>query len=82
VYYRPGDPELTSGNLTIVNGTTTNTQLFGSLFSTQTSSLSTLTYLIEQVEIDEEGLVNVTATEFPPEIASDVDGVGMIITGG
>jgi hypothetical protein len=82
VYYRPGDPDLTTGTLVIANGVTADTQLFGALFSTRSSSISTLTYLIEQVEIDDEGLVNVTATEFPPEIESEVNGAGMITVPG
>jgi hypothetical protein len=82
VYYRPGDPDLATGTLVIANGVTADTQLFGALFSTKASSISTLTYLIEQVEIDDEGLINVTATEFPPEIESEVNGAGMITVPG
>lgn len=82
VFYQLGATDLSSGTLAITGGTTANTALFGALFSLQSSSISTLTYLIEQVEIDEEGLVNITATEFPSQIASDVGGAGMIITGG
>jgi len=82
VYYRPGDPDLATGTLVVAGGVTADTQLFGALFSTQSSSISTLTYLIEQVEIDDDGLVNVTATEFPPEIESEVNGAGMLTVPG
>jgi len=82
VYYRAGDQDVSTGTLTVANGVTTDTQLFGALFSLQSSSLTTNIYLIEQVELDEEGLVSVTATEFPAsQLNADMSGAGMIVEG-
>jgi len=81
VYYKSGDPDVSTGTLTLNDGITADAQLFGALFSQQSSSITTKTYLIEQVELDEEGLVTVTATEFPTTLQSDANGAGMIVVG-
>lgn len=82
VYYRSGDPDVSTGTLTVNNGFTADTQLFGALFSQQSSSITAATYLIEQVELDDDGLVTVTATEFPASaLQSDMSGAGMIVEG-
>lgn len=78
-YYVPGSDNLSSGTLILSNGYTTQSQLFGAMFTLTSSSIVTSTYLVEQIELDEEGLVNVTATEFPAaQILADMSGVNMV----
>lgn len=82
VYYKAGDQDVSTGTMTVTNGFTADTQLFGALFSQQSSSITTNTYLIEQVELDEDSLVTVTATEFPASLLdADMTGAGMIVEG-
>ena len=71
VYYQSGTSDVQTGNLTIAGGVASNTQLWGALFSVSTSSISANTYLVEQIDIDDDGLVNVTATEYPSSLGSD-----------
>jgi hypothetical protein len=51
--------------LTVNGGRTTDSALFNSIFSITQENIVTSTYLVEQVELDEEGLVSVSATEYP-----------------
>lgn len=79
-YYQPGTEGVQTGNLTIANGVTANTQLWGALFTLTSSTINTGTYLVEQIDLDEDGLVNVTATEYPASaINSDMAGNGMTL---
>jgi predicted phage tail protein len=67
VYFKSGMEDVMSASLVIRNGVTTQSALFGSMFTLAATSISTNTYQIEQVELDEDGLVNVLATEYPVE---------------
>lgn len=64
-YFQPGSPATQTATLTVSNGRTTNSALLGSIFSVTQQNTFTSTYLVEQVELDEEGLVSVSATEYP-----------------
>lgn len=78
-YYKAGADDVQTGSLTIANGITADTQLWGALFTQTSSSISASTYLVEQIELDEDGLVSVTATEFPAAaINSDMAGTGIV----
>lgn len=80
VYYVPGAEDVQTASLTISNGIAAETQIWGALFALQSGSVETSTYLVEQVEVDEDGLVNVTATEFPASlINSDMSGAGIVV---
>jgi hypothetical protein len=77
-YYKSGSSDLSTATLTVSNGFTSQSELFDSLFTLSGSSITSSTYLIEQIELDQEGLVNVTATEFPAAlILSDMAGTGI-----
>lgn len=65
VYFKSGNPATQTATLIVANGRTTNTALYGAIFSVTQQSTYTRTYLVEQVELDEEGLVSVSATEYP-----------------
>jgi len=75
VYFKPGMEDVMPASLVISNGFTTQSELFGALFTLAATSISTNTYQIEQVELDEDGLVNVLATEYPVErLLTDLSG--------
>jgi len=79
VYYQSGSSDVQTGSLTIAGGIASDTQIWGALFTLTSSSISTNTYLVEQIDIDEDGLVNVIATEFPASaINNDMTGSGFI----
>lgn len=65
VYFRAGDPSTQTATLNVSGGSTNQTALYGAIFSVTQQNVYTTTYLVEQVELDEEGLVSVSATEYP-----------------
>jgi hypothetical protein len=65
VYFKAGEPATQTATLTVNGGATTQTALYGAIFSVTQQNTYTATYLVEQVELDEEGLVSVSATEYP-----------------
>lgn len=65
VYFKAGEPSTQTATLVVSNGTTAQIALYGAIFSVTQQSTYTSTYLVEQVELDEEGLVSVSATEYP-----------------
>jgi len=80
-YWTQGMEEPATATLDMAANKTTQTELFGSIFSLYSSNITTATYLIEQVELDENGLVDVVATEYPAElIYADMQGNNMTVT--
>ena len=65
VYFKAGEPATQTATLTVNGGATTQSSLYGAIFSVTQQNTYTATYLVEQVELDEEGLVSVSATEYP-----------------
>jgi TATA-box binding protein (TBP) (component of TFIID and TFIIIB) len=49
--------------------------LYNSIFSVTQENVVTSTYLVEQVDLDEEGLVTVTASEYPYNALASAAGV-------
>lgn len=83
VYYKSGMEGINEASLTINNGQTSNTELFNSIFSLANTEINMNVYQVEQVELDEEGLVNVVATEFPADkILSDMAGNSIVESDG
>lgn len=65
-YFKPGTSgEQQTGTMPVNKGTTSNSVLYGAIFSVNQSNVYTTNYLVEQVELDEEGLVSISATEYP-----------------
>jgi hypothetical protein len=64
-YFKAGNSATFTETLTVNNGTTSQSTLFNAIFSVNSTSSYTSTYLVEQVEVDEEGLVSISATEYP-----------------
>jgi hypothetical protein len=79
-YYKSGSDNISTGTLVLSNGRTTQPELFGTLFTLSSSNVTSATYLIEQIELDQDGLLSVTATEFPAaQILSDMAGTGILV---
>lgn len=64
-YFKAGNDSPQTASMTVTNGSTSDTALYGSVFSVIQSSVYTSTYVVEQVELDEEGLVSISASEYP-----------------
>lgn len=63
--YRQGSEAVTTEDVTIENNTVTDTSLAGALINIPSIARRFGVYLIEQIELTEDGLVNVTASHFP-----------------
>jgi hypothetical protein len=51
--------------LTVANGLAVQPALFNSVFTINNVTVSSNTYMVEQLTLGEDGLVDVVATEFP-----------------
>lgn len=66
--YRSGDSDVRDTTLTVSGGITTDSSLFGSLFTIQTSDAAgpgQSVYQVDQLTMDEGGLVEIQATQHP-----------------
>ena len=66
-YYLPGATELTEGTLTVVAGKATNNALAGVVFTVRSDSVESHVYLVEQLTIGEDMLVDISASYFPTD---------------
>lgn len=72
--YNPADGSVLEQPVTISNNTVTDSNLHGTLFTLLTETISKGFYQVEQLTIDEDGLVSVSAVEVPVDAA----GVSMV----
>ena len=63
--YRAGDPDVRFTTITITNGVTTDGTLFNSLFTVRDDNTTCNIYQVDQITMDEEGLVQIEASHFP-----------------
>ncbi len=88
LYYTSSDEQLNSAELSVANGKAVQPELFNTIFTLNNPTVSSSTYVIEQLTLDEEGLVEVLATEFATTdtynslIAQDILSLGSFITEG
>lgn len=66
-YYVIGDDDTQEGSMTVSNGTVLETALYNAVFTIQDKTISTNVYLIEQLTLDEDGLVDISASDFPTD---------------
>ena len=76
-YFKSGMEAVQTASLTVVNGKTNNSALFNSIFSVVEKSVYSGTYIVEQVELDEEGIVSISASEYPHN--SIMNAIGNIV---
>lgn len=63
--YNRKDPELQKVDLEIKDGEVTDARFYGALFSTWLPGVMEDVYLVEELNLDEDGLVTITASHFP-----------------
>lgn len=64
-YYKSGSLDVESATLIVSNGRTSQSALFNSVFTVQNAAVSASVYMIEQLTVNEESNVEITASEFP-----------------
>jgi hypothetical protein len=88
LYYTSSNEEVKTAQLTVASGKAVQPTLFNTIFTLDNPTVSSSTYVIEQLTLDEDGLVDVLATEFPTNstynslIAQDILSPGSFITEG
>ena len=65
-YWKPGTQEVKEAKLTVIaNGTTTDSNLFGAVFTVKQTSESNRLYKVESITYTDEGLIEVSASHAP-----------------
>ena len=65
VFFGVNDDEVTPATMTVADGKAIETELHDSLFTTTETTISSSVYMVEQLTLGEDGMVDVVATEFP-----------------
>ena len=64
-YWLQADDDIKSATLTVANGAAVETALWGAVFTVTNTTVSSTVYMVEQLTLNEDGLVDVVAVEFP-----------------
>lgn len=64
-YWGQADDETKTGTLTVAGGKAVESSLWDTLFTINNVSTSSNVYMVEQLTLNEDGLVEIAATEFP-----------------
>lgn len=72
--YTLSSDEIVQKEITIQDGKSADPELFGAIFTLRSSAITENVYLVEQLTLDAEGLVQIVATHFPV----DSDGISLI----
>jgi len=67
--YNPATSQVLEREITISNNVVTDSTLYGTLFTLLSETVSKGVYQVEQLTLDEDGLVNVSAVEVPVDSA-------------
>jgi len=65
LYYKSGSEDVSEGVMNVANGLVQESALFDSVFTVSNSVTAQNVYMVEQLTLDAEGNVQITATEFP-----------------
>lgn len=65
IYYLPPEDQTQESTMTIANGRVVEPALYNSIFTLVTPTNSANVYSVDQISLDEEGMVEIVATEFP-----------------
>ena len=83
LYYKADAADITETSMTVSGGLVQETTLYNSVFTLVTSTVSQNVYMIEQLTLDTDGTVQISASEFPCDdryvslIAKDVTNPGL-----
>ncbi len=69
VYFAVDDDEVTSATMTVADGKVVEPALHDTLFTISDTTVSSNVYMVEQLTLGEDGMVDVVATEFPTSSA-------------
>ena len=64
-HWKPGTEEVLEATLNVVNGRTTNANLYGSVFTVKQTTESNRLYKTESITYTDEGLIEVSASHAP-----------------
>jgi len=78
VFYKSGDDHPVDVKLTVEGSKVHAPYHWGGLFALKVNTVTSNPYIVEQVQLDEEGLIEITASEFPSTIREAVFGGGGI----
>ena len=87
-YYKTGSDTVQNGTITVSNGTVANSTFWSSVFTVTSPSTSSNVYIVEQLSLDAEGMVEIVASEFPcttslvSQVALDLTTAGSFIVDG
>jgi len=80
LYYKPGMADVDRAVLHIQGGATSQPELFGSMFTVVSENILTAEYMVDSVEIGDDGLVSITAVNYPVELMlSDIQGDAIVV---
>jgi hypothetical protein len=80
LYYKPGMPDVDRAVLHVQGGATSQPELFGSMFTVVSENILTAEYMVDSVEIGDDGLVSITAVNYPVELMlSDIQGDAIVV---
>lgn len=65
LFYRAGDDDVTDGVMTVAAGRAVEEALWGGIFTINDATVSTNTYMVEQLTLDEDGLVEIVGMHAP-----------------
>jgi hypothetical protein len=65
VYYKLGEEDILEGTATVNNGVVLESKFYGSIFTIMEAVQSQNVYMVEQLTIEDDGTVLVSASEFP-----------------
>lgn len=65
VYFGVEDDDVTPASMKVVGGKAVDSDLFSKLFTVTSSTTSSNVYMVEQLTLNEDGMVDIVATEFP-----------------
>ena len=65
MFFKSDNIEVTPATMTVAEGKAVEPDLYDSLFTVSSTTTSSNVYMVEQLTLGEDGMVDVIATEFP-----------------
>jgi predicted phage tail protein len=81
IFWTPANSTTQSATMTVASGKVVETALWNSVFTISNSTISSNVYMVEQLTLSQDGLVEIVATEFPCD-TKDVSLIALDLTSG